>query len=212
MYCSHCGNNLDEKARFCPGCGKPVAARAAAPSTPGLTDSQKQDAGVVATYYPVSSQKFIILSVLTFGLYQVYWFYQNWVFLRERDQSNISPLGRAILGVFFYDSLIRHLSPEGQDAQRVVPIAAPIAYFVLTVAGWLPDPIWLLILLSFLPLLPAVKFINARNASNPHALRRNSAWKLRHALPALITVPVLVFVVASSVGLIESYRESRRAN
>ena len=42
-----------------------------------------------ARYFPVSPAKFVVLSLLTFGIYGIYWFYKNWRYVRERDDSTI---------------------------------------------------------------------------------------------------------------------------
>ena len=38
-----------------------------------------------AIYYPVSPGKLIALSVLTLGLYEIYWFYKHW----QQIQANL---------------------------------------------------------------------------------------------------------------------------
>jgi hypothetical protein len=51
-------------------------------------------------------KKFIVLYLLTFGLYAIYWFGRNWQFIRSRDNRNILPLGRALLSAFWYPALL----------------------------------------------------------------------------------------------------------
>ena len=41
-------------------------------------------------YFPVSLTKFIVMHFCTVGLYQVYWFYEHWRLIREREQSDAS--------------------------------------------------------------------------------------------------------------------------
>jgi putative oligomerization/nucleic acid binding protein/zinc ribbon protein len=45
MYCTHCGNKLDDDAQFCTSCGKPVGSSvhpAATPAQAGATVSERQ--------------------------------------------------------------------------------------------------------------------------------------------------------------------------
>jgi hypothetical protein len=44
-------------------------------------------------FFPVSITKFLLLSIGTLGLYEIYWFYKNWGFIKARDRSDISPRG-----------------------------------------------------------------------------------------------------------------------
>ncbi len=159
-----------------------------------------------AVYFPVSPRKFVALSVLTWGLYEIYWFYKNWSFARARDSSNILPWARALFAPLWYPALLGDLS-KNLKASAIVPggrLAPAAAYFLLSVSWRLPDPFWLVSFLSFVPLLPVVYRINAVNRDVSGAYAKNSSWKLRHVVVALLSAPALVFVSASSIGLIPS--------
>ena len=54
------------------------------PETPTITDERFQP-----RYYPVSTTKLVVLSILTGGLYEIYWFYKNWKWIKQRDGSSI---------------------------------------------------------------------------------------------------------------------------
>ena len=158
-------------------------------------------------YFPVSPRKFIALSVLTGGLYEIYWFYKNWAFIRSRDESRIVPLARALFAPLWYPALLvdlRRNLPNGP----LIPggVLGPAAiYFLLTMSWRLPDPLWLVSFLSFVPLLPAVLRINGvvtPEVSDNYV--RNSRWLLRHLFLALFSMPLIAFVTASSIGLIPS--------
>ena len=179
MSCSECGHDISDKAQACPNCGAPVER--------------------VATYYPVSAYKFVILSVLTFGVYEIYWFYKNWAFIRKRDHSDIWPWARALFAPLTYYSLRADVF-EGEHAGPGIPGGISLSYFLLNAAWRLPDPFWYLAFLTFVPLLPSVNRINELNAVS--VVEGNSAWKLRHAVLALFAVPVLSLNVALSAGLI----------
>ena len=158
------------------------------------------------SYFPVSPRKFIALSVLTFGLYEIYWFYKNWVFVRTRDISSIRPWARALFAPLWYPAFLQSFSKSLQYGP-ITPggLVAPAAiYFLLTASVRLPDPFWLISLFSFVPLLPAVRRINSANreVSGPYA--QNSRCMLRHSVLTLLSAPAIAFVVASSIGLIPS--------
>lgn len=44
-------------------------------------------------FFSVSKRKFIMMSMVTFGLYDIYWFYKNWVIVRDSG-AKVSPLLR----------------------------------------------------------------------------------------------------------------------
>ena len=35
-------------------------------------------------FFPVSGLKLVVMSTVTFGLYEIYWFYQNWWLVKQR--------------------------------------------------------------------------------------------------------------------------------
>ena len=68
-------------------------------------------------FFPVSVSKLVLMYMVTLGLYQLYWFYKNWMVIREREEReeceecgqvlnleskvSMSPLGRYIHIVTF---------------------------------------------------------------------------------------------------------------
>lgn len=158
------------------------------------------------SYFPVSPRKFIVLSLLTWGVYQLYWFYKNWSFVRSRDRSGILPLARAVFAPLWYPAFLGDLNknlesrPEVSE-DRLMPAAI---YFLFALSFRFPDPFWLVGLFSFVPLLPAVYRINAANRHESGDCAKNSSWKTRHLVLALLSGPLLTMVVASAIGLIPS--------
>ena len=57
----------------------------------------------------ISTQKFLLFSILSLGLYQIWWMYKEWEFFEHKDKLNISPVLRAIFCVFFLYSLFKHI-------------------------------------------------------------------------------------------------------
>lgn len=59
-------------------------------------------------FFAVSLLKLVVLSICTFGIYELYWFYKNWLLIKDREASAISPALRAVFAVFFcYQCLAR---------------------------------------------------------------------------------------------------------
>ena len=173
-----------------------------------MDESIADDRTFAAVYYPVSLSKFIVLSLLTCGIYDLFWFYKNWRFVRDRDNSTIMPFWRALFSPLWCAALMLDLRKNVKD--KTIPIALvvflSIVYFVLSILWRLPDPYWIVTFLAFVPLVPVVRLINKSNQDGSQEYVRNSTWKLRHFVLALFSIPLLSFVFSSSVGLIPSTR------
>ena len=155
-------------------------------------------------YYPVSLPKFLILSVLTFGLFEFYWLYKNWAFIKERDRSDILPVARAIFGVFFLYSLINDVAARRNVVLwSVVPAAS---FFLLNMAWKWPEQWWLVSMFTPLPLIPVLRQINALNRPDAGTYEINSAWKPRHVVLAVVTGPLLALIVAKEFMLVPNTR------
>ncbi|MGC4021502.1 MAG: DUF4234 domain-containing protein [Cyclobacteriaceae bacterium] len=58
----------------------------------------------------LSIDKFIILSIMTFSLYQLWWMYKTWRFFKQKEQLDIYPAMRALFSIFFLTSLFREIN------------------------------------------------------------------------------------------------------
>lgn len=67
------------------------------------------------SFYVVSIKKFSILFLSTFGLYTLYWFYQNWALYRAKTGEKMWPVMRAIFSIFFTHSLYRKVQENLED-------------------------------------------------------------------------------------------------
>jgi hypothetical protein len=71
-----------------------------APPRSVVVESRPEDAPE-APLFAVSIAKMVVLTIATFGLYELAWLYQHWAAIRRRDHSDIWPVPRAIFGVIF---------------------------------------------------------------------------------------------------------------
>ena len=130
----------------------------------------------------MSLLKLGILSFCTLGLYELYWFYQNWQLIRAREQSSITPVLRAFFAVLFCYSCFRRIREHGVSLGITPPLAAGAlaAAWIITSVTWkLPDPYWLISLLAVVFLLPVQAYVNRINDTSvpdhdPNA--RFSGW------------------------------------
>lgn len=106
---------------------------------------------------------FIILSIATMGIYQIWWLYKSWRFFKEKEDLDIYPAARALFGIFFmkqlFDKISDYASEKGLDV-NYNSTNRLIAIIVLNVASRLPEPLWLISVFSFAPYIDVVKTFN----------------------------------------------------
>jgi len=147
--------------------------------------------------FAVSTSKFVVISLCSLGFYQLYWAYKHWDAQRRRDQEDLSPFWRAFFAPLWGFSLLPRL-------QRITAVygapatwsgsALALAYFLLGIAWRLPDPWWLVSILSFLPLLVVQRSINRLNALVAPDAPRNDSYSGLNVV--LIVIGGLVLLLA----------------
>ena len=132
MFCVTCGAEAVANANFCIQCGKPLASEAVASEE--------------AYFFTASTKKLVLLSVFTFGMYKLYWFYKNWRVIREQTGKKIMPFWRTVFCYFWAYSCFKQIkiAAKEQHIQTTLPIGyLAAAFIVLDLCGnlWnLPNP------------------------------------------------------------------------
>jgi hypothetical protein len=132
-------------------------------------------------FFSVSRNKFMVMCLATFGLYEVYWFYQNWKRVKERTGANISPVGRAIFALFFTHALLRDVrvaAAEVDVSPRFGVQSAAWAFIILTLLNRLPEPFWMISLAAFIPLVAVQDTINDIHRRAAPNVSPNSSFSL----------------------------------
>jgi hypothetical protein len=143
----------------------------------------------LAPFFQTPPLKVALLSIATFGLYQLYWFHKNWS-RRKALGEEVSPLARTIFAVWFAHSLFQSVNREVEHRAGPGPSFSGLAgeplnagllavgFFGLNVLWRLPDPISFLGLFSFVPLLVAQKRINQLHAEEGYDPKEGSSFTL----------------------------------
>ena len=170
-----------------------------------------------------------ILSVLTFNLYDLYWFYKNWKSIKIAEKSTISPFGRAIFVIFFVYSLFKKLlGYSKKQGYKKVYSSGGLAtlYIILVFAGnaltrtsidtksgtidAIYQFVWTLILifLTPIPLLPVQKAINFNNSkiNTKDTLKKHPKGEI-----ILIAIGVIIFIISiiSFAADVNKYHSSK---
>ena len=130
-------------------------------------------------FVAISTTRLAALCFCTLGFYQIVWLYRQWRRIKEREHLNIYPMARALFGIFFCHALFRKMVAAGEQAGiSPSPAAAQLAtgWILLSLAGRLPDPYWLVGLGSFACLLPMQAYVNQINAKQCPDHERNDRF------------------------------------
>src|SRR6058998_4368415 len=98
-------------------------------------------------YFAVTVRKFAIMSFMTWGLYSLYWMYQQWRRIRDRTGSDLSPFWRTFFSIFWVFDLFKRIRDDAMASGQLVDWGSGYlgaAYIVLTLVWLLPDP-WSLV-------------------------------------------------------------------
>lgn len=120
------------------------------PPTPPTVDSEE-------LFFAPPPIKLMVMSSVTLGFYQVYWFYRNWKSLRYRDGDNMMPFWRAFFASIWAYSCFRRMKEATESRRNIAAVSAgaiAITYFLLNLSARLPGNWWVLTFFSFVPLLP----------------------------------------------------------
>jgi predicted negative regulator of RcsB-dependent stress response len=146
-------------------------------STRPISIEQNSD-GANIRYFDISLLKLILLSVFTFGIYHLYWFYRNWKAIKVATNQKISPFWRTVFAGLFawplFKQILGSAKQHGYD-KSYSPGFLGILYFlsVATTNGLsrLPEyhlgvsvAVIIILLVSIIPLIYAQKAISYNNA------------------------------------------------
>uniref|UniRef100_UPI00124CE337 hypothetical protein n=1 Tax=Acinetobacter sp. TUM15105 TaxID=2609139 RepID=UPI00124CE337 len=111
----------------------------------------------------ISLNKFIDLSIISFGLYQIWWVFKAWRFFLIKDKLNIMPAARAVFSIFFLYSLFNRIKTYSKEQEYPHDFSSGwmyLAYLITNLLVYLPEPYWLISLCDIIFLIPAFKALN----------------------------------------------------
>ena len=124
-------------------------------------------AGTPPMFFAAAPWKVALMCLCTLGLYQLYWFYENWRLVRQRDRSGILPVPRAIFGFFYCYSMFKRIRDDGKAQGLPQPPGAGMLatlWIVSSIAWRLPGAWALAGVASWFALLPMQAYANRINA------------------------------------------------
>ena len=176
ITCPDCSANIPEGAAACTHCGRPHTLGASPAPPPSMAGSGVTSAHTEGgqsqtefSFFPVATHKFVVLSICTFGFYELYWAYRNWQRIQAASGETLSPFWRACFATLWNFSLFGRIrdrvTHDGTTADWSPPFLAT-CYLLLYGLTQLPNPWWLISYATFLPLVPVQKATQQFNEQN----------------------------------------------
>lgn len=163
------------------------------------------------TLHPVSIRKFIILSIATLGVYQIYWFYKNWQWYNSVANDDLQPAVRSFFAGIMNFSLFTRIANESDKGYKWFRFAAfPLACLYLasnildsaiTRVPTLPDWLSIVSLASVFISLPVAIQVKHINKDNPELTANNShfTWRSYGLIALFFPITLLTFVGGVSI-------------
>ncbi len=155
-------------------------------------------------FYPVRLSKFIPMTILTFGMYELYWAFRQWRWVRVHKGEKIWPTWRAIFGVITNFSLFPRMARESEQGFKwfknwAIPLATII--LLLNICSAMIDefdvPLWTSIAVYWIALLafvPVVMQVEKLNEERPNILDENSKYGWQAILGIIVSAPLYYFI------------------
>ena len=152
-------------------------------------------------FFPTSILKLVLLSICSFGIYELYWFYKQWKYVKEREGIDIHPFWRAFFGFFFCHAFFEKVRNYDHPALELSSLPAGLltaGWILLTLAWRLPDPYWLIDNLAVLFLIPVQLRVNQINTVVAPGHDRNTRFTWLNWLTVILGAGFLVLVLIGS--------------
>lgn len=156
-------------------------------------------------FYPVRINKFLLMSFISIGVYQYYWIYKNWMWLKTVEGKLLSPVWRTIFAPIMNFSLIGHMAQHektGYSWFLVLSLPIAILYFAVNVFGRIVDridtlPDWYAILsfLSILILVPVAMQVNKMNEERQELIDQNSKFTWHSCALLALFMPAFIMTM-----------------
>ena len=191
------------------GWGAPTAPETSAPPAWAAASAAGDD----APWFAVSTRKLLVMSFCTLTFYNLYWLYQNWVKIKQRDRSDIMPIMRTIFSIFFVHGLFSRVRDDALAAGLRPSYSAGLLtglYIVVALSWKLPEPWDWISALVVLVFMPVQALANQVNASVAPAHDRNDRYSGLNITGIVFGGLLMVMTVLGSFMIEEEEPEEPR--
>jgi len=175
----------------------------APPAAPVADIDRAPGAAAPAPFFAVSVLKFVVMTVVTLGIYELYWQYKNWKLIKDQDGRNIMPLWRAFFALFFVYALfkeVRDYDHPSNNEEKELP-AGPLAagWIILTLLWRLPDPYSWISFFAFLFVVPVQVRVNRINTAVDPEHDPNSRFTVWNWIGVALGVAFICLAIVGSL-------------
>jgi hypothetical protein len=202
IYCPKCSQSVSDAIDECPYCRTPLPKNAAPLATPQTQIVFDRSQPVQPPFFAVSLFKLTVLSICTFGLYKIYWFWRNWNRIRVSGEPEITPSLRAFFAIIYcYPCFIRiKLFGISRGVIPAPPIGILAICYILAALSWrLPRPMNLVGVLTVVFLLPIQSYVNRINASVAPGHDPNSRFGVWNWIAILVGGLLFILAIIGSI-------------
>jgi hypothetical protein len=111
----------------------------------------------------ISVNHFVILSVVTLGLYELWWIYKSWRFFQDKEKSEMMPAIRTVFSIIFliplFNKIFRLANNNGYK-HSYSPVLLFLGFLIIDLLTLLPAPYYLFGIFSIVFLIPPFKALN----------------------------------------------------
>jgi hypothetical protein len=155
--------------------------------------------------FAVGLTKLTLMSITTLGVYQGYWMYRNWKYLRQRRKVQARADRRADYPFFFLYPLFREIRTLGaliSSEHMPSPALLFAVWLALTMLANLPDPYCLLGNLDIIPILIVQTYILKLNREQgcERFIDNSLTAKNWLAIAAGVVANVVVILISLKLG------------
>lgn len=150
-----------------------------------ISDLKEAPGTVEPTFFAVSLTKLAVMSVCTFGYYQIYWFYRNWHYIRALGKPEISAVRRAVFGIIFCYPCLSQIRKTGIArgiTSPPIPAVLTLGWTLTSLSGLFGGIFFLISLASFVFLLPVQTYVTRINAAKGKIKDNNGRFGLWNAV------------------------------
>lgn len=115
-YCPNCGKPLNKSDRYCRNCGRKIGVLAEKPKADRKGNRRR-----------LALWKIVLLQVITLGLYEAYWGYKQWWYMKEISGEKMSPSVRG----FFVWLTCFGLFSRMANLSKKAPLSGHTLYSIL---------------------------------------------------------------------------------
>lgn len=131
---------------------------------------------------------FILLCIVTFGIYEIVWFYRQWKYIKVKEHTDISPFWRAWFAIFFIDKLFAKILEYAKSAGYKKTYSSNwlaslyilmfflglVSFRINYTIGWVLSGVAIFSFLLLIPPLNSINYYYAKKEKN--AVERSWKW------------------------------------